>query len=275
MKQAVLLMMGALFLAGCSRQEREPAARAASATPVPIAAAQTPASTNRVPTALAIFLRTPPPGILKPESEAGRIVVKAQELFQQGQTNAAVDLLDKAVSNPACAADRPVLSRKLITLLLYCGRLADAQAAYVESLTDEKAAAMNISMVHGYLLEKGDAAAVVEWAARLEALSLPGPAAEGNLANHLVALTKCDRMDEATTLLQQILSRTNEVKNTRLVGNAAYGLIRRSEFDQTERLLDAIEVAAGGRNAYTGIVTNLRKELKSARAKPATPTPGK
>lgn len=234
------------------------------------------ASTNRTPISLAIFLRVPPPGFLSPESDAGKAVAKAQELFRQGQTNAAVDALAKAVKDPASENGRAIVARKLICLLLYADRVADAQAAYIASATDERTAEFNVGLVNGYLMgEKQMPEAAAEWAARLEELPLRGCAADYNLGYRLSALAASGKMDEAIRRVPEVVARTNEVLNAVVLGEVVEGMIGQSEFQQAERFLRAVEEAAAGRKAYAGRVKDLRQALEDARATPTTqPPPG-
>lgn len=235
--------------------------------------------TNRLPISLAIFLRVPPPGFLSPESDAGKAVAKAQDLFRQGQTNSAVDVLTKAVKDSAGENECAIVARKLITLLLYSDRVADAQTAYIASATNEQAAVFNVGLVNGYLTgekERGgkeSPGAAAEWAARLESLPLRGPAADYNLGYHLSALAASGKIDEAIRRVPEVVARTNEVMNAVVLGDVADGMIGESEFQQAERFLRAVEEATAGRTAYTGMVTNLRQTLEGARAKSASRAP--
>jgi hypothetical protein len=166
-----------------------------------------------------------------------------------------------------------IVARKLIALLLHSDRVADAQAAYIASATNEQAAAFNLAMVNGYLRDKHRPEAAAEWAARLEALPLRGSAVDYNLGYHLSALAASGRMDEAIRRVPEVVARTNEVLNAFVLENVVEGMIGQSEFQHAERFLHAVEEATAGRTAYTGMVTNLRQKLEGARAKPATQAP--
>lgn len=265
---AAALVLLAAVLAGCARTQPMPQAA------VPVTSTNN-VSTNPAPASLEIFMRVPPPSLLGPESESGQAVAKAQELLRQGQTNAAVELLQKAVKDPACDTHRPMLIRKCIALLLYCGRVEQAQATYLESAAgDEDAARMSVSLINGYLIKNGRGEAAAQWAARLETLPLRGLAAEENLAQHLQALAVSGNIESAIKRLPEIAARTNEVQNINLMGAVETFLIRRCEFDKAERFLVAIEQVAGGRNAYTEMVTSLRMNLESARTHASSPAPG-
>lgn len=233
------------------------------------------ATNNGMPVALDIFFRVPPPGFLNPESVAGEAVAKAQDLFRKGQTNAAVDLLNQAARDPACESGRAIVARKLIALLLYSDRVADAQAAYIACATNVQAAELNLAMVNGYLISEKRPEAAAEWAARLESLPLREPAACENLGYHLSSLAASGKVEEAIRRVPEVVARTNEVLNAFLLECVVYGMIGESEFQQAERFLSAVENATVGRNAYTGMVTNLRQTLEDARAKSASQAPGK
>lgn len=272
MKPAMLGMLVTASVVLCGPAQLIAATGSTASVTLEVPAEQ-PVLTATTNIALGIFLRVPPPGFLNPESEAGRAVAKAQDLFRQGQTNSAVDVLTKAVKDPACESGRVIVARKLIALLLHSDRVADAQAAYIASATNEQAAAFNLAMVNGYLRDTQRPEAAAAWAARLEALPLRGTAVDYNLGYHLSALAASGRMDEAIRRVPEVVARTNEVLNAFVLENVVEGMIGQSEFQHAERFLHAVEEATAGRNAYTGMVTNLRQTLEGARAKPASQAP--
>jgi hypothetical protein len=314
MKHVVPLMVSLVLLVGCSREQQKPEAKAPPVPAVPVAVAQpkvkpvvppaspvkvaaqsvkpsavpsgvkevTPVpsgSTNRKPVSVDTFLM--PAGSLASDSEAGMAFAKAQELFQQGQTNAAVDVLTAAVSSSSAENGRPVLIRKLVALLLSSGRVDDAQAACVAYAKDEKAPlgggfiAPPYQLITQYLIEeKGDAAAAVAWTEQLATLPLSGLAAGINFQDHLTALCAAGRADAVIQSVPDILAFTNEVWSASLVQKVASDMITSSDFDNAERFLSAVEAAPNGKAAHVSTVESMRKTLRSAREAQPAAAPG-
>lgn len=311
MKHAAIVLASLVLLVGCGRKKQEPQTKAPSDAPVPAATAPRndkplsppvkPAKQgvkpSAVPTAAAKpdlpknVVRIPsgstnrqasidsflmPAGFLPPESAAGGAFAKAQDLFLQGQTNAAVDVLTEAVNNPSNENGRPVLIRKLVALLLSSGRVDDARAACIAYAKDEKSAlgaspiAPPYHLVTQYLIEeKGDADAAVAWTEQLAKLPLSGLAASANVADYLSALYAAKRVDEIMQSVPVILAYTNEVWSASLVRSVASDMIAHSDFDSAGRFLSAVEASANGRAAYADTIGSMRKQLESARATPA------
>jgi hypothetical protein len=306
-KQAVSLIAGAVLLVGCGREPQKPEADAPSAKAAPVAAV--PSQVNPVakpampvkpelprvaqaapvpvtpvpvignhgiPFSTAIFLQAPHPGTLDPESNAARAVAQAQDLFRQGETNAAVEVLKKAVKDPTCETGRPWLVQMLVAALLASGRVEDAEATCIEYATDQNPKLYCGSVVTRYLIEeKGDAESALAWTARLEKLELGGAPAELILRDRLMSLEAAGRIDEIVERVPEIVAYTNEAQNMRIMLSVANDMIARSHFDNAERFLASIEAAAGEGKAYSGMVSGLRKRLESVRAESASPAPGK
>lgn len=307
MKNVAWMMVGLVLFVGCGRGQQKPEAKAPTAAKPPVVVTQpkvtpvtsvkvaTPsvapsavpaavtqsgqvrivapaasAAANRKPVSIDTFLM--PAAGLPADSEAGVAVAKALELYQQGQTNAAVDVLTAAVKGSSFESGRPVLTRKLVALLLASGRLDEAQAACVAFAKDEKAQsgmspiAPPYHQITQYLIEeKGDAAAAVSWTEQLAALPLSGMAAGVVYRDRLTALCAAGRTDEVIQSVPEILSLTNEVWSASLVQQVASDLIASSDFDNAERFLSAVEASANGRAAYVDTVGSMRQTMQSAR----------
>lgn len=296
MKNVVSLMAGLVLLVGCSREQQKPEANPPTAKPAPVAMAKPVASpavvptpapkaitavaqpavppvgatvskpapvtepTSQPPTSRSIYLEAIPAGMLNPESAAAAALAKAQELFLQGQTNAAAEVLTAAMADPACQPDRPVVARKLITLLLASGLTADAQAAYIASATDEKSALFNLDILNRTLVvEQNNRAAAAEWAARLEALPLTGPAADLNLGNLVSSLWLAGATDEAAARVPVIMERPDEAQNVTVLRKVGGDIIKNADAESAERFLAAIEKSSQGKAAYADLVSSLRK----------------
>lgn len=307
MKNTVSLIAGVVLLVGCGRGDKQPETKKPATQPAPVAVAPTktrPVVTPVVVTALpkdrpavppaarvtpvpaepddlasvptSAFLQVPPASILDPASDAGRLLAEAQELFRQGQVDAAIDTLAAAVKDPAFENGRQVLVGKLVSLLLASARVADAQAVCMQYPGDERAVA-NIGQVNGYLTKIGDMNAAADWAAQLEALPLSGPAADQNSIFLLSTLAKAGRIDEAIERVPGIVEGPDEARNIRVLNAAAGGMLKSSDLENGARLLAAIEEATGGNNAYAGMVSNLRVLQQGmeemARTRPAGATP--
>lgn len=302
MKHVALVMAGGfVLLVGCSREPQKPESKAPPAKPAPITATQPKsttgmppvsvtktaapstapvvasiiasapnAPTNRLPASLSSFLRYPPPERLDPESEAGRTLTRAQELFRQGETNAATDLLKTAVKGPGSETASRELVRSLVALLLGSGRVDEGQAICMEyAVSSDPTLFCGPSVTHYLIEEKGDAAAAVAWTEQLAALPLQGFAADMNLADHLTALSAAGRRDEVIQRVPDIVVQTNDVRNARILGIVAERMIRASDFDGADLVLGAIEKDAGSKAAYSGMVTGLRGLMDRERKRTA------
>ncbi len=301
MKPLASLILGAVLLAGCSREPREQGARVPSAAPTPNAAVQSsdrsvakPQSASAMELAhvskpvaespaeqpspatpapkqtpsLTTFLAVPPAGVLDPESKAGKVVAQAQELFKQGQTKEALDLLSEAAKDPDCENGRAIVVGKLVSLLLVSGRVEDAEAVCIQHATGENSAFFTGCSVTRYLIEeKDDAVAAVAWTERVAALPLEGFAADLNSADHLTALSAAGRLDEVIQSIPEIVTQANDAQNAKIFGMVAERMIGNSDFDSAEHLLGAIDKAASDKQAYSSMVSTLRNRIERARAK--------
>jgi hypothetical protein len=301
-KQAVSLIAGAVLLVGCGREPQKPEADAPSAKAAPVAAvpsqvnpvakptmpakpemphvaqvapvpvaSEPVAATSRMPRSVAEFFRMPPPGAAG-VGEATNVVAQAQKLFQQGEVNAAADLLTKALDDPAQEDGHLAILHLLTAVLLASERVDDAQAVCAQYATEDLPGVFSGSIVTRYLLEeKGDAAAALAWTERLDALPLSGRAKNQNLKDNLMALSAAGRVDEVVQRVPEVVARTGTddvAKNMFVLDSVVYGMIKRSDFGNAERLVDAIEAAVGSNQAYADRVSRLRDTVKSARDKP-------
>lgn len=277
MKVAAAWLVSVFVLAGWSWGEQSPAIgteAAPSQTVLHVSEKTASSSTppRSAPFSEMAFLRVPAPSELRPDSEAGKALAKAQELYRQGETNAAGAVLSNAVKDPSCAKGRSMLNRKLVALYLCSGRVEDAQAACVAYVQSGAPELFGGAIVTTYLIEeKRDANAAVSWTERLRKLKLSAAAEHQNLYDNLTALSAAGQMDEVVRRLPDILSRTNDVETVEIMGSVAAFMMKRSEFDHAQRFLDAVEKAGGGRNDCAAMVSLQRKRLEGARTQNSRP----
>jgi hypothetical protein len=212
----------------------------------------------------ALFL-VAPFSSLDPASEAGKVAAEARVFFGQGQTNAAVDALSAAVKDPACQNGRPELVRMLVSLFLVSDRIGDAQDLCANYVTDDTFGC-SAAIISYLLREKNDPAAVIAWTERMESLQLSDGARSQNLGANLIAVIQAGRFDDVIARVPEIVSRPNDTGNINSLRPVINDLLSRSDFDNAELLLKAIEAAAGEKPDYAEFVVFVRQMMKNNQA---------
>ncbi len=202
---------------------------------------------------------------LDPASEAGKVAAEARVFFGQGQTNAAIDALSAAVKDPACQSGRPELVRMLVSLFLVSDRIGDAQELCANYVTDDTFGC-SAAIIYYLLKERNDPAAVVAWTERMESLPLSDAARSQNLGANLIAVTQAGRFDDVIARVPEIVSRPNDTGNINSLRAVISDMLSRSDFDNAELLLKAIESAAGEKPEYADFVAFVRQMMKNNQA---------
>lgn len=223
------------------------------------------------PEALADFSIVPLSRRLRPDSAAAREIAKAQELFRQGRTDAALAVLSAAVTDPDLEGGRAVLVRMQVATLLASGRLDEAKALSIEYATGEQPEFTGPIVTRYLITEKGDAAAAVAWTDQVATLPLKDYVATLNHSDRLVALASAGRLDEVVFSLPAIVTKDEGLK---ICVGASLGMIKVSNFDGAERFISSVGAYTGDDPTYTGAMKYLSAMLESSRAGKTNAVPG-
>jgi tetratricopeptide (TPR) repeat protein len=232
MMRYVMFLMAVLLVTGCGkRQEAEP--QPADAPPVEESAAFD-----------ALF---------------GQVRAR----YQEGDTDAAVEILVEALADPQFAAYHSTVFGALIELLLIDDRVIDAQTKYLAVLhASPDTAAKVFDMIPTHLKRKGDPAAYLSWTEQMVEADLPPNIAESAYAYYVDANVVAGNVDKLAGLVDAACTRFGGGAAPRIFGRPVNALVEAGEYDVVKGVL--ARMAATGDAAATRFVTGIEITLAAA-----------
>lgn len=170
-----------------------------------------------------------------------KLFTQAQALFQDGNTNAAINVLSKALDNKVYKENRAQIFNGLMNMLLTADRADDAKTRYLEAISqDEKLARAGFGIVYDYYIRRGDRSALIKWTKKLIESQLPERLTEQAFIWHMKACYANEQFDQALELVPVCVKKFSAASNRRIFGNLVESIFDNKKYSDAARLLDAI-----------------------------------
>ncbi|MDP6630870.1 MAG: hypothetical protein QGH42_04060 [Kiritimatiellia bacterium] len=183
--------------------------------------------------------------------------------YREGDTDAAVELLTKALADPRFVGDQPTIFRSLIELLLLEDRVEDAQSKFLALLDASPDTVPQVfGMIPSYLKRQEDPAAYLAWSEKMVRSSLPSNVLESAYTYLVDAHVQADRVETLEALTTESLTRFGGSGAVRILARPLDDLIGKRSFAAVRSTLDAL--AATGDAAALNFVNGMEIILAAA-----------
>jgi hypothetical protein len=188
------------------------------------------------------------------------------EMYRAGETNAMLDRLSAAMADPEYASVRADIFREYVAFLARLGRIADAQALFLDALRDDALPAEPVfGFIENGLLRDGAHDVLSAWLDQVEATgALPDALQTRLLGFRLEILRVQEKTDEYLALLETCAARLPDGDALSVVGDALWELIEAKAFETLEHAVDLVAEHAAGDDSALRLVARMRVEARLA-----------
>lgn len=180
----------------------------------------------------------------EPVESAAQMFSRVENLVLQGQVDAGVSELRKALHKDAYRRDRSRILERTLELLLSAGRVEEAEQAYLAEVGDPMLAGASLGTLYSYHVRIGNPTALANWTTKLVAAPLPLSLLERAFGWHLDALMDASRTEDALACVPVILERFSGDASRSMLNRLKGWLMNRKDLPSMVRLLEAIRQAA-------------------------------
>ncbi len=143
---------------------------------------------------------------------------RLEQLTETGQTGAAIELLETALTNSAYADDRPAFFRQILGLHLNAGEIEPAQGRYYSALSEPDLMKSGFGLIENRLTETGQFGLLATWSDNLRRTeTLPMAKREQAAHRQLEAYRLGAMPDKAVALVPALLSEFESAAAERLL----------------------------------------------------------
>ena len=195
-------------------------------------------------------------------ADAGAVIRRAAELMSGGETNAALDVLTEALSDPDYADERGMLLRSWVRAHLSVGRTAEAEEKLLGALNAEgQDADRSLGLVYGYYQSRGDTTNALRWARALHGAPPPERLTPNVLAMALHAAYRAAPLEDALALVPEAVAVDDAHAVQRILEGTVAEALKTDDHDAAAALLDAAEAEAGDRKGLRSFFAAWRIRL--------------
>lgn len=201
-------------------------------------------------------------GIKEKPADVGKVFSQADTFINSGDTNAAINVLNEALNDPAYSRDRSRLFNSLINTLLIANRISDAQNRYLTAVEEDKDLAMaGFGMVYNYYRRKNDTDSLVEWTKTLVEAPLPKVLAEQAFAWHMQAYRAKGQFDRIIDLVPVCVKKFDGNTSRKILNDLIQSILAAKDYNDATRLMDAIEKVSRKASTLQVLVDVSRTDL--------------
>lgn len=163
---------------------------------------------------------------------------KARVHYQEGDTDAAVDLLTAGLADPQFVGNQPTIFRALIEVLLLENRVIDAQTNFIAMLhASPDTAAQAFNMIPAHLKRDTDPSGYLSWCEQMVNMDLPAGIVESAYGYYVDANVLAGNVDKLGALTEGALSRFGGGGAVRVLTRPLNDLVEKGQFEAIRGVL--------------------------------------
>ncbi len=136
------------------------------------------------------------------------VFTRADELYSGGDTNGAIESLDKALADPELSGERQQIFNMLVRMMTFSGRIDDARARMLDAYANDPelaSGAMGIIYAH-YLDGEGNLKAAAEWTEAVLAIPTLSPSVRRNMREwNFTSYIQLDDADKVASIAETLV----------------------------------------------------------------------
>lgn len=199
-----------------------------------------------------------------------RIVSEAMAKADAGETDAAVAILEKGLTEVTDASEKSRIFGTELSLLLSQNRLPDAQARYLKALASPAEAALarqTLGMLEDNMAQQPEGhTLVLAWCDQLEKAGLPEDMRTPVMQNRLSALLALGQFEPAMMLLETRAWTLPDEVTSGMVGRFLQTAISGGRYDDAEKAIALLETKGEKRAGMAAMAAGGRIEISLAKS---------
>ncbi|NQU38873.1 MAG: hypothetical protein HQ523_02875 [Lentisphaerae bacterium] len=198
------------------------------------------------------------------ESSFNALFSQARERYNEGDTDAAVDLLVAGLADPQYADEQSSIFRSLLELLLLENRVIDAQTNYLAMLNaSPETASQTFAMIPSHLKRQEDPAGYLAWTEQMVTAPLPSNIMENAYSYYVDANVQSKMDDKMDALALTCCTRFGGAGAARIFARPVNALLDRDNYDAVGSIL--ARLSATGDESAAHFVTSSEMTVLAAR----------
>jgi len=197
-----------------------------------------------------------------------KVLAKAEKLYREGDTNAAIEVLSKALESRKYAQQRRWLFDDLLSLLLAVDRADEAKARYMEALgKDDELARGGFDEMYQYYLSLNDSVQLAEWTKAVVESELPVDLAETAYICHFKAMLATGGYQDIAARVPVCVAKLGGAASARILKPTVAEVINAGKYEDAGQMLKAIGNEAGQSIDLQRLALETRFDLYVAQGK--------